>query len=210
MFTNITKPHNLVVATIVGNQAMKFEFDSGKVLTVVSLIWSTMSTNSDNPEPTEGKVNFFQGGGVSGPGTYGQTVSEKYPITFLQNPGVTSQETTITNNSGAGYIDADASGTLSAGDTVTYTYTVTNTGTNNLKDVVVTDSQFGKITLSSTSIPAGGSVTGTFDYILGAGETSAPITTSTTTYVRDLEGMGDTFTNIHDVTDYLLTHFNNF
>ena len=75
-----------------------------------------------------------------------------------------------TNNSTSDYIDGDGSGDLSVGDTVTYTYTVTNTGGDPLTGVTANDDLLGPITLSNTSIPIGGSVSGTLTYVLDTGD----------------------------------------
>lgn len=82
MYTNVNKSHNLVKAVILSNNAMKFIYDTGKEVTVTSLIWSTTKNDDSHDEPTSGMVNFFQGGGVSGLGVFGQFVSTDNPITF--------------------------------------------------------------------------------------------------------------------------------
>src|SRR5207247_1899355 len=53
-----------------------------------------------------------------------------------------------TNDSTTTWVDADNSGDVSVGDTITYTYTVTNTGTANLTGVTVNDDLLGDATLS--------------------------------------------------------------
>ncbi len=83
-----------------------------------------------------------------------------------------------TNNSPAGtggYTDADGSGDVSVGDTITYTYTVTNTGTAILTGVTVVDDLLGSVTLSNTTIAVGGSVTGTLTYTILASDLDSNI-----------------------------------
>jgi uncharacterized repeat protein (TIGR01451 family) len=61
------------------------------------------------------------------------------------------------------------------GDTITYTYTVTNTGSVTLTDVAVSDDVLGPITLSSTTIEPGASVTGTATYTVTDSDVPGPI-----------------------------------
>ncbi len=75
---------------------------------------------------------------------------------FVRNPALTLEKT--------GAFDAGANGLADLGELVTYTFVVTNTGNVTLTNVVVTDPLLGTITLTDTTIPVGGQVTGSKTY----------------------------------------------
>ena len=101
----------------------------------------------------------------------------------VPNPSLTIVKT---NNSLSDFIDADSSGGVSPGDTITYSYTVENTGTANLTNVTVTDDQLGVITLTTgltdidgdtvaDDLAAGATATGTADYVVQPGDLGGDI-----------------------------------
>ena len=77
--------------------------------------------------------------------------------------------------------DADGSGDVSVGDTITYTYKVTNTGTANLTGVGVLDTPLGAITLSDVAgnnvdfMAPGDVETGTATYMVQASDLGGSI-----------------------------------
>ena len=125
---------------------------------------------------------------ISGSGTSLSSLSvdsgDAWVCTFtntLLNAGL---DVTKTNDSTSTFIDADGSGDLSVGDTVTYTYTVENTGTSTLTGVTVVDDLLGPVTLSDL---AGDGVA-----ILAP----AAIESGTLTYVIQSSDFGTTITNV--------------
>ena len=92
------------------------------------------------------------------------------------------------NNSAAGFIDADSSGDVSAGDTLTYTYVVTNTGTANLTNVTLGDVNNGAGTLGAitclpvqpASLAPAATMTCTATYVVAAGDLGTNITNTAT------------------------------
>lgn len=71
--------------------------------------------------------------------------------------------------------------TQGVASTITYTYTVTNTGTGVLTNLNVTDNQLGAISLSSTTLAAGASITGTRSTTLTPANTSSIVNTAVAT-----------------------------
>lgn len=65
-------------------------------------------------------------------------------------------------------------------DTVTYTYVITNTSGDVINNLTLTDGEFGPVTLSSTSLNPGESVTATATYTVGAGDFPGPIANTAT------------------------------
>ena len=94
-----------------------------------------------------------------------------------------------------GFVDADGSGDLSVGDTVTYTYTVTNTGTADFTNITLSDDQLAGVSvLTLTSgltdidgdsvlddLAAGASATGTATYVIATGDLGTTITNTADT-----------------------------
>ena len=98
--------------------------------------------------------------------------------------GAPALNITKTNDSTTTWDDADSSGDLSVGDTITYTYEVTNTGGANLTNVTVEDDLLGAATLSDVAVDGVG--------FLAAGDTE----TATLTHVVTTDDLGTTITNI--------------
>lgn len=84
------------------------------------------------------------------------------------------------------------------GDTVTYTYTVTNTGSVTLTDVVLSDDILGPITLSSTTIEPGQTVTGTATHVVTEADLPGPLVNIAT--ASGTTPGGDTITATDDET----------
>jgi uncharacterized repeat protein (TIGR01451 family) len=61
------------------------------------------------------------------------------------------------------------------GDTITYTYYITNTGYVALSSVSAVDDQLGPVTLGTTNLGVGASVTGTLAYVVQGGDLPGPI-----------------------------------
>ena len=94
-----------------------------------------------------------------------------------------------------GFVDADGSGDLSVGDTVTYTYTVTNTGTADFTNITLSDDKLAGVSvLTLTSgltdidedsvlddLAAGASATGTATYVIATGDLGTTITNTADT-----------------------------
>ncbi|KRD76970.1 hypothetical protein ASE43_07235 [Lysobacter sp. Root983] len=113
----------------------------------------------------------------------GSTAAECNPtvtVVVTQTPALTSVKAMTAN------ADEDGSGTVTVGDTLTYSVTTTNTGNVTLADVVVTDSKITPNTITCASVaPAGTCVlTGTYrvtqtDADAGNVVNAAVITTTT-------------------------------
>ena len=141
----------------------------------------------------------------------GATITNIATATSTQAPTVTDTNTitppspamTIvkTNDAASGFIDADGSGDLSVGDTVTYTYTVTNTGTATLTGVAVNDDLLGAVTLVDSGLANGADVlapgeieTGTLVRVLVAADLGATITNIATATSTQAPTVTDTNT----------------
>ena len=71
--------------------------------------------------------------------------------------------------------DEDGSGTVSVGDTLTYTITVTNTGDVDQTDVVVTDPLITPNTTTCANVPVGGTCVLTGTYVVQPGDAGGDI-----------------------------------
>ena len=71
--------------------------------------------------------------------------------------------------------DEDGSGTVSVGDTLTYTITVTNTGDVDQTDVIVTDPLITPNTTTCANVPVGGTCVLTGTYVVQPGDAGGDI-----------------------------------
>ena len=71
--------------------------------------------------------------------------------------------------------DEDGSGTVSVGDTLTYTITVTNTGDVDQTDVIVTDPLITPNTTTCANVPVGGTCALTGTYVVQPGDAGGNI-----------------------------------
>jgi len=81
IFTQVTKPEKAVALDLIGPRTLKITYESGKVWTVSSVVWSTVSSSSSAPNPTDGILNFAASGGIASRGLIGIEVSVANPIT---------------------------------------------------------------------------------------------------------------------------------
>lgn len=80
------------------------------------------------------------------------------------------------------------------GDVITYTYIIANTGTADLTELALTDSRLGSVTLSSTDLAAGASLTASKTYTVLPADTS-PLTSSATATATSATGEAVTATS---------------
>ncbi len=76
--------------------------------------------------------------------------------------------------------------TAEVGENITYTYTVKSDNVS-VSDLILTDSRFGNIPLSSTNLTAGENITATFTYTVVVGDLPGPIVNS-----ANVTGQGST------------------
>lgn len=73
----------------------------------------------------------------------------------------------------------------SLGETITYTYVITNTSSSAINDLTLTDDKLGPVTLSSTNLDAGESITVTTIYTVVISDFPGPITNTATVQGKD-------------------------
>ncbi len=73
-----------------------------------------------------------------------------------------------------------SAGSASVGETITYTYRITNTGDVTLGSLSATDDKLGSITLGTTSLAPGASVSAALTYTVGEGDLPGPLTNTVT------------------------------
>ncbi len=128
------------------------------------------------------------GGSVTGTATYPVTQADinagKVDNTATADSNQTGPDTdsetvnlpqnAALNLTKTGSLDAGEDGYADAGELITYSFTITNTGNVTLTGVTLNDPLLGgAITLSATTIPVGGSVTGTANYVLTQADVDA-------------------------------------
>ncbi|WP_354521662.1 DUF7507 domain-containing protein [Lysobacter enzymogenes] len=98
-------------------------------------------------------------------------------VPVAQAPGLTSVKTMDRN------ADEDGSGSITVGDTLTYSITATNTGNVTLKDVVVTDDKIAPNTITCASVDPGRTcvLTGTYKIVQADVDAAAVVNTATVT-----------------------------
>lgn len=125
----------------------------------------------------------------SGVTVYGQLLAREGAVTLINDtitngpcPTVSGPSPTVSGPSISLTKTASLTSiTQGVASTITYTYTVTNTGTGNLTNLNVTDNQLGAISLSSTTLAAGASITGTISTTLTPANTSSIVNTAIAT-----------------------------
>lgn len=95
LFTQITRPEKVASLNTIGTRTLKITYESGKVWTLSSVVWSTVSSSSSAPNPTDGVINFTAAEGTSSIGLIGIDVSEASPLTV--NSVVYTNIVTLTN-----------------------------------------------------------------------------------------------------------------
>ncbi|MGW4379444.1 DUF7507 domain-containing protein [Kitasatospora sp. NPDC004531] len=104
-------------------------------------------------------------------------------------PGEATVETTASASSLSITKQADVSGSVQAGDTVTYTYTVTNTGTTALTDVAVGDDRVAQVVCDATTLSPGASTTCRGRYLVTEADARAGrVVNTATATARDPQG----------------------
>ncbi|NND91100.1 MAG: DUF11 domain-containing protein, partial [Granulosicoccus sp.] len=107
--------------------------------------------------------------------------------------------------------DADGSGDVSIGDTITYTFSVENTGGANLTNVTVNDDKLGAATLSDVAgdgvgfLAAGDTETATLTYVIVAGDLGSSITNIATADSTQTDPDTDTNTVVVPYLDLKIT-----
>lgn len=82
LYNQITKPEEVTLIEKIGPSTVKITYDSGKVVTANSIVWSTTSHRSTDDDPTGGYLNLVQMGATSSMGLVGVPVSVVRPLTF--------------------------------------------------------------------------------------------------------------------------------
>ena len=123
---------------------------------------------------------------ISGSGTSLSSLSvdsgDAWVCTFTNTLLNAALDVTKTNDSTTTFVDADGSGDLSVGDTVSYTYTVENTGDATLTGVSVVDDLLGPVTLSDggldgvTTLAPAAIESGILTYVIESGDLGTTIT----------------------------------
>ena len=98
----------------------------------------------------------------------GPTASNTVTTPVVQVPALTLAKSTATLTT-----DADASGDITEGDTLSYTVTLTNTGDTALTNVVVSDPQLTPGSTTCASVAVGGTCVLTGTHVVTAGEAQA-------------------------------------
>ncbi|GAB3312298.1 hypothetical protein GCM10027298_37400 [Epidermidibacterium keratini] len=99
----------------------------------------------------------------------GQSVSGTDSETYIIGPAPRLS----LDKQAAAPVDANASGVLDAGDTITYRFVVTNTGNVTINGIAVNDPKVGTVSCPSTSLAAGASVTCTATYTITQADVDA-------------------------------------
>ena len=96
------------------------------------------------------------------------------------------------------YVSAQGSGlsitktadktSASLGETITYTYVITNTSSGAINNLTLTDDKLGPVTLSSTNLNPGESITATAAHIVVISDFPGPITNTATVQGKDPVG----------------------
>jgi uncharacterized repeat protein (TIGR01451 family) len=81
------------------------------------------------------------------------------------------------------------------GDNITYTYTITNNGQAALNTLALTDSRLGAVTLSSTTLASGASLTATRIYTVLSSDRPGPLSSSATATATSSTGAAATATS---------------
>jgi uncharacterized repeat protein (TIGR01451 family) len=88
--------------------------------------------------------------------------------------------------------DADGSGDISAGDTLTYTINATNTGTATVTNLVVSDPMLTPSSSNCASVAPGGTCTLTGTYTVTSGDLGAPLNNTATADSDQTASVSDT------------------
>ncbi|MCX6007876.1 MAG: hypothetical protein NTZ34_11555 [Chloroflexi bacterium] len=126
------------------------------------------------------------------------TTSSVTGITADNETRSASMATSITLNPLTSSLQISMSANVSSantGDNITYTYTITNNGQAGLSALVLTDSRLGAVTLSSTSLAAGASLTATKTYTLLSSDQPGPLSSSSTATATSSTGAAVTATS---------------
>jgi uncharacterized repeat protein (TIGR01451 family) len=122
---------------------------------------------------------------VTGITTENETRSASMGTSVALNPLTTSLQVSMS---------ASAS-SASIGDNITYTYTITNNGQADLSALVLTDSRLGAVTLSSTSLASGATLTATKTYTVLSADLPGPLSSSATATATPSTGAAVTATS---------------